>query len=237
MTDCKLRIEPNTLVYIIKELANDTDKYKDIVSKFEEFVGLGVGTVAYESPENPDLTLPLYRAGFSGVDIASIRDTSRQLITPKLKNQMDKEQLDRDEVKVIHKQNRDKLLEILAGFFVIQVEEKGDLELMTNVLQKQYKTSRAKFKTYAQLGGNPKVFRPSDIDSRMVDMEDNDHMLDSFKLFDAGLSNPEVSENLGLDLELVQKYRRNYLRRLSNMSELLGKEDVKTSDWLYTPTA
>lgn len=179
----------------------------------------------------PDFTLPLFISGFSSIEIAYLRNVSRQLIMPKIKNQAAHLRVDMDKVKILNKKNRSKLHEVVARWYVRQTEISKDLSTLDPILNKTVKTNRTKYKIYAHLGGDIALIKPEEIDKRMVNYESDPIVVKVYGLFDKNLSNSNIAAELNIPLADVQHYRRNYFRRLSNMQELTGRE-VTSEDWV-----
>lgn len=226
-----LRIDLETMLEVFKEVMDNKKAYKDFIKDYKKINTVDMGIVLDSSRIEPDHTLPLYMGGFNGVEISKLRNVSRQLVMPKLNSQARNSGIDMAEAKKAHKENRIKLLELVAKYYVDLTEETGDLNTLDKVLNKQQKTNRSKYKAYTQLGGDPSVFKPEQIDKRMVNFEEDPIVLDVFRLFEEGLMNRDIANKLDLSILDVQKYRRSYFRRRNNMTDLIGKT-VESKDWV-----
>lgn len=229
-----IKVEVKDTLFVIKKALKepDTDYNKEFLTDFNNISKVDARIIfGREDFIEPDFTLPLFTSGFSSIEIAYLRNVSRQLIMPKIKNQASHLNVDMDKVKLLHKQNRIRLHEVVARWFVRQTEISKDLDTLNPILNKTVKTNRTKYKIYAHLGGNPALIEPESIDKRMVNYEKDPTVVEVYGMFDNNLSNSQISDTMNLPLETVQHYRRNYYRRINNMQELTGRE-VTSKDWV-----
>ncbi len=226
-----LRVELDTILEVFKEVTTHKKAYKDFIKEYNKINTVDMEIVLDSSRIEPDHTLPLYMGGFNGIEISKLRNVSRQLVMPKLSNQAKSTGIDMEDARKAHKENRIKLLELVAKYFVALTEETADLNTLDKVLNKQQKTNRSKYRAFTQLGGDPSVFTPEQIDKRMVNFEEDPAILDAFRLFEKDWLNRDIANKLDLSILEVQKYRRSYFRRRNNMTDLIGKE-VDSKDWV-----